>query len=68
MDEQGTSTLEAVTLNNGDPPDEAWNGNGNDKNTKVLRRLDTVPDIKRDTSGITTQYIATGIGNSKGFE
>lgn len=31
-------------------------------NSKVLKRLETVPDIKRDTSGITTQYIATGIG------
>ncbi|KAJ2940007.1 hypothetical protein O0L34_g14038 [Tuta absoluta] len=34
--------------------------NGHDK---MLRRLDTVPDIKRDTTGITTQYIATGIVN-----
>lgn len=31
-------------------------------NAKILKRLETVPDIKRDTSGITTQYIATGIG------
>ncbi|XP_048486574.1 facilitated trehalose transporter Tret1 isoform X2 [Plutella xylostella] len=32
-------------------------------NGKLLKRLETVPDIKRDTSGITTQYIATGIVN-----
>lgn len=30
--------------------------------SKILKRLETVPDIKRDTSGITTQYIAAGIG------
>ncbi|XP_045506487.1 facilitated trehalose transporter Tret1-like [Colias croceus] len=35
--------------------------------SKVLRRLETVPDIKRDTSGITTQYIATGIVNLGAF-
>lgn len=32
------------------------------RNGKKLQRIETVPDIKRDTSGITTQYIATGIG------
>ncbi|CAG9569585.1 unnamed protein product [Danaus chrysippus] len=36
-------------------------------NSKVLKRLETVPDIKRDTSGITTQYIATGIVNLGAF-
>ncbi|XP_038219545.1 facilitated trehalose transporter Tret1-like [Zerene cesonia] len=35
--------------------------------SKVLRRLETVPDIKRDTSGVTTQYIATGIVNLGAF-
>ncbi|XP_072936233.1 facilitated trehalose transporter Tret1-like isoform X2 [Epargyreus clarus] len=40
-----------------------------DKNgmSKVLKRLETVPDIKRDTSGITTQYIAAGIVNLGAF-
>ncbi|CAF4958623.1 unnamed protein product [Pieris macdunnoughi] len=40
-----------------------------DKNghSKILTRLETVPDIKRDTSGITTQYIATGIVNLGAF-
>ncbi|XP_049880665.1 facilitated trehalose transporter Tret1-like isoform X2 [Pectinophora gossypiella] len=32
-------------------------------NRKILQRIETVPDIKRDTSGITTQYIAAGIVN-----
>ncbi|XP_047539807.1 facilitated trehalose transporter Tret1-like isoform X4 [Vanessa atalanta] len=35
--------------------------------SKILKRLETVPDIKRDTSGITTQYIATGIVNLGAF-
>ncbi|CAH2097249.1 unnamed protein product [Euphydryas editha] len=35
--------------------------------SKILQRLETVPDIKRDTSGITTQYIATGIVNLGAF-
>lgn len=35
-------------------------GNGD---AKMLKRMETVPDIKRDASGITTQYIAAGIGN-----
>lgn len=34
---------------------------------KQLHRIETVPDIKRDTSGITTQYIATGIVNLGAF-
>ncbi|XP_053619649.1 facilitated trehalose transporter Tret1-like isoform X1 [Plodia interpunctella] len=34
---------------------------------KILQRIETVPDIKRDTSGITTQYIATGIVNLGAF-
>ncbi|XP_041985361.1 facilitated trehalose transporter Tret1-like [Aricia agestis] len=44
-------------------------GSGEDKNghSKALRRLETVPDIKRDTSGINTQYIATGIVNIGAF-
>ncbi|XP_059062973.1 facilitated trehalose transporter Tret1-like [Achroia grisella] len=36
-------------------------------NPKQLQRMETVPDIKRDTSGITTQYIATGIVNLGAF-
>ncbi|CAG4945301.1 unnamed protein product [Parnassius apollo] len=36
-------------------------------NVKVLQRLETVPDIKRDTSGITTQYITAGIVNLGAF-
>ncbi|CAH0720990.1 unnamed protein product, partial [Brenthis ino] len=36
-------------------------------NSKILKRLETVPDIKRDTSGITTQYIAAGIVNLGAF-
>lgn len=74
MDEQSTSTVEAETLHNGttgsDHPDgeaqTSLTGNGH---SKVLQRMETVPDIKRDTSGITTQYIATGIGKkpSLGF-
>ncbi|XP_050681830.1 facilitated trehalose transporter Tret1-like isoform X2 [Leptidea sinapis] len=36
-------------------------------NSKILKRLETIPDIKRDTSGITTQYIATGIVNLGAF-
>ncbi|CAH2059723.1 unnamed protein product, partial [Iphiclides podalirius] len=51
------------TNNNVDPEtQENRNGNG-----KVLQRLETVPDIKRDTSGITTQYIAAGIVNLGAF-
>ncbi|XP_063542025.1 facilitated trehalose transporter Tret1-like isoform X1 [Cydia strobilella] len=34
---------------------------------KMLKRMETVPDIKRDTAGITTQYIATGIVNLGAF-
>lgn len=66
MDEQSTSTLdaEAAATQNEDPTNDLDNRNGN---TKMLRRMDTVPDIKRDTSGITTQYIATGIVNLGAF-
>ncbi|CAH0597771.1 unnamed protein product [Chrysodeixis includens] len=66
MDEQSSSTLdaEAAVNRNGDTTDDFDNRNGN---TKILRRMDTVPDIKRDTSGITTQYIATGIVNLGAF-
>ena len=61
MDEQSTSTVDAeAAAAQNDPSDEPESRNG--MNTKMLRRMDTVPDIKRDTSGITTQYIATGIG------
>ncbi|XP_068625449.1 facilitated trehalose transporter Tret1-like [Battus philenor] len=46
--------------NNNTRPEELETRNGN---IKQLKRLETVPDIKRDTSGVTTQYIATGIVN-----
>ncbi|CAG9794923.1 unnamed protein product [Diatraea saccharalis] len=36
-------------------------------NPRILQRIETVPDIKKDTSGITTQYIATGIVNLGAF-
>lgn len=52
-----TTTLDAEA---GGSHSEPGNKNGH---SKALKRLETVPDIKRDTSGITTQYIATGIGN-----
>ncbi|XP_073963323.1 facilitated trehalose transporter Tret1-like isoform X2 [Choristoneura fumiferana] len=39
-------------------------GNGD---AKMLKRMETVPDIKRDASGITTQYIAAGIVNLGAF-
>lgn len=39
----------------------------NVKNGRKLQRIETVPDIKRDTSGITTQYIASGIVNLGAF-
>lgn len=71
MDEQSTSTLDAKA---GTPaaepsiaavqPDQLGNKNGQ---FKILKRLETVPDIKRDTSGITTQYIGTGIVNLGAF-
>lgn len=74
MDEQSTSTLSAGA-SNGSTPAAEDNINGNHEGNfnyghapnKMLRRLDTVPDIKRDTSGITTQYIATGIGKNFWF-
>lgn len=67
MDEQGTSTGDArtPTVQNGETTENSearFNGQ-----PKVLQRLATVPDIKRDTSGITTQYIATGIVNLGAF-
>ncbi|KAL0860763.1 hypothetical protein ABMA27_009308 [Loxostege sticticalis] len=34
---------------------------------RILQRIETVPDIKKDTSGITTQYIAAGIVNLGAF-
>lgn len=59
MDEQSTSTVDAKTAQmQADNPDPD-NQNGK---PRVLQRMETVPDIKRDTSGITTQYIGTGIG------
>lgn len=58
MDEQSTSTVDADAAHAMDHEPDNKNGQ-----TKILRRLETVPDIKRDTSGITTQYIATGIVN-----
>lgn len=62
MDEQTSSTVDAEARTNGDAEQQDKNGH-----MKQLRRLDTVPDIKRDTSGITTQYIATGIVNLGAF-
>ncbi|XP_075986737.1 facilitated trehalose transporter Tret1-like [Anticarsia gemmatalis] len=67
MDEQNTSTVdpEASPVHNGESmehPEPRFNGH-----PKILQRLETVPDIKRDTSGITTQYIATGIVNLGAF-
>ncbi|KPJ02956.1 Facilitated trehalose transporter Tret1 [Papilio xuthus] len=66
--EEGASTTLIENRNgsnnnntNSDVPD---NANGN---SKVLKRLETVPDIKRDTSGITTQYITAGIVNLGAF-
>ncbi|GBP28759.1 hypothetical protein EVAR_19801_1 [Eumeta japonica] len=40
---------------------------GVERNGKQLLRTETVPDIKRDTSGVTTQYIAAGIVNLGAF-
>lgn len=68
MDEQDSSIIEAevATTQNGEAteqqPETRFNGY-----PKKLQRLETVPDIKRDTSGITTQYIATGIVNLGSF-
>ncbi|CAK1541159.1 unnamed protein product [Leptosia nina] len=58
-------TVEELTPNDS----EASGSHAEDKNgnSKILKRLETVPDIKRDTSGITTQYIATGIVNLGAF-
>ena len=71
MDVQGTSTLDPEAAIPPEPrqtapdqPDQPDNKNGQ---IKVLKRLETVPDIKRDTSGITTQYIGTGIVNLGAF-
>ncbi|CAH0697160.1 unnamed protein product [Spodoptera exigua] len=72
MEEQSTSTVDAEAAaatatgaQNGEPVEEPGNRNG--MNQKMLKRMETVPDIKRDTSGITTQYIATGIVNLGAF-
>lgn len=67
MDEQSTSASDtkAAESQNGDyteQPETRHNGH-----QKILQRLATVPDIKRDTSGLTTQYIATGIVNLGAF-
>ncbi|XP_039760786.1 facilitated trehalose transporter Tret1-like isoform X2 [Pararge aegeria] len=59
-----TTTLDAEA---GASHTELDNKNGHSLHSKVLKRLETVPDIKRDTSGITTQYIATGIVNLGAF-
>lgn len=68
MDEQGTSTVDAEvgSEHNEEPehPEPKYNGH---PHPKILQRLATVPDIKRDTSGITTQYIASGIVNLGAF-
>lgn len=59
--EAASSTTEDVRLKVS--IDAAPETNGHQPHRKVLQRIETVPDIKKDTSGITTQYIATGIGN-----
>ncbi|XP_034837221.1 facilitated trehalose transporter Tret1-like [Maniola hyperantus] len=59
-----TTTLDAEAGASHTEPD---NKNGHSLHSKALKRLETVPDIKRDTSGITTQYIATGIVNLGAF-
>ncbi|XP_052744877.1 facilitated trehalose transporter Tret1-like isoform X2 [Bicyclus anynana] len=59
-----TTTLDAEAGVSHAEPDTK---NGHSLHSKALKRLETVPDIKRDTSGITTQYIATGIVNLGAF-
>ncbi|XP_060807065.1 facilitated trehalose transporter Tret1 [Amyelois transitella] len=62
-EEQGTS----VDVEQPSPPSEPPGPPARNGNPKILQRIETVPDIKRDTSGITTQYIATGIVNLGAF-
>ncbi|CAB3223071.1 unnamed protein product [Arctia plantaginis] len=67
MDEQSTSASDTKTaeIQNGEHTEQLEaRHNGHQK---ILQRLATVPDIKRDTSGLTTQYIATGIVNLGAF-
>jgi hypothetical protein len=64
VDEDQPRTID-FEAGNGLEPDEDQKCDGpKNGHPKVLQRMETVPDIKKDTSGITTQYIATGIGKA----
>lgn len=66
VDEQSTSAADAKAAESQNGEYTEQHENRHNGHQKILQRLATVPDIKRDTSGLTTQYIATGIGKTAG--